>query len=708
MTEPAWRKYIRHPAVICGLLALVTLGAFARLSSFEFVNYDDPDYVTSNPHVKAGLSWAQVVWAFTTGHASNWHPLTWLSHILDWTLFGDHPAGHHLVSVALHIVNTILVFLVFRRMTGALWRSAMLAALFGLHPMHVESVAWVSERKDVLSGLFFLLTLGAYARYVEVAGKYSVFSVQYSERAGAVAVRRADVLRWYVVTIILFALGLMSKPMLVTVPFVLLLLDYWPLSRNAESATKSWEAKGLEQRNRLGCWGMLLLEKVPFLLLSLASSVVTFMVQRKGGAVSTSISLAGRIANAVVSYARYVGKLLCPMNLSVLYPHPGHWGADAIIGSSFFLLALFIVVFLLARGRRYLPVGWLWFVGMLVPAIGLVQVGIQSMADRYSYLPSIGLFVALVWGIAEFADRKIRASARGIILATASALALLVCARITVQQTGFWRNSESLFRRATQVTKNNYLAYNNLGFYLSGKGKIREAMENYEKALQIDPNYEDALNNIGFALAGLKRHQEAIPYYEKALRIKPKHAEVHNNLGNALAETGKIEEAITHYRVVLEQVPDHADAHNNLGIALAMQGKLDEAMTHFRLAIHFKPSDAGAHSNLGNGLAAQHKLAEAIKEYEESLRLRPEDSQAENNLGNVLAEQGKLDEAITHYQKSVSLTPDNPETRFNLSIVLIRRGNVEGAITNLTEALRLKPDYAAAQNELNRLRAQPH
>jgi tetratricopeptide (TPR) repeat protein len=707
VTEPAWRKWIRHPAVICGLLAIVTLSAFARVGSFEFVNYDDPDYVTSNSHVKAGLTWAEVGWAFTTGHASNWHPLTWLSHIFDWTLFGEDPAGHHLTSVGFHMVNTVLVFLVFRKMTGALWRSAMLAALFGLHPMHVESVAWVSERKDVLSGLFFLLALGAYARYVEVVGEYSVFSLQYSEAVGEQPSKRGEAWRWYLATVVAFALGLMSKPMLVTVPFVLLLLDYWPLARSAECGVPSAGSKKLGTLSKGICWGRLALEKVPFVVLSLGSCIVTFIVQRKGGAVSTSLGLAGRIANAVVSYARYVGKLLFPVNLSVLYPHPGHWGADAIIGSSLFLLALFTVVFLLGRRRRYLPVGWLWFIGMLVPAIGLVQVGIQSMADRYSYLPSIGFFLALVWGIAEFADRNIRASARVGILTPASALALLVCALITFRQAAFWRNSESLFRRAAQVTRNNYLAYNNLGFYLSGKGKIREAMENYEKALQIDPNYEDALNNMGFALAGLKRHQDAIPYYEKALRIKPKHAEVHNNLGNALAETGKIEEAITHYKIVLEQVPDHADAHNNLGIALAMQGKLDEAMTHFRLAIHFKPTDPGAHSNLGNGLAAQHKLDEAIKEYEESLRLRPEDSQAENNLGNVLAEQGKLDKAIAHYQKSVSLGPDNPETRFNLGIVLIRRGNPEGATTNFSEALRLKPDYAAALNELNRLRAQP-
>jgi tetratricopeptide (TPR) repeat protein len=452
-------------------------------------------------------------------------------------------------------------------------------------------------------------------------------------------------------------------------------------------------------------WKPLLLEKVPFFVLSILSCAVTFRVQQHGGAVSTSLDLGGRIANAVVSYARYVGKLLWPENLSVLYPHPGHWGANVIIGSTLFLIAAFAVVILLSRGRDYLIVGWLWFVGMLVPTIGLIQVGIQSMADRYSYLPSIGFFIVVVWGVAELTAKGIRGSARTPILAAAAALALLTCGAVTARQLDYWRNSEELFRRASRVTRDNYLAYNNLGFYLWGKGKTQEAMENYQKSIDIKSDYEDALNNMGFALAARKRHAEAIAYYERALRARPNHAEVHNNLGNALAETGKIEEAINHYEIVLKQVPDHADAHNNLGIALAMEGKLDEAMVHFRAAIRAKPTDAGAHSNLGNGLAAQHKLDEAIKEYEESLRLRPEDSQAENNLGNALAEQGKLEPAISHYLKSVALSPDNPETRFNLGIAFVRHGDSAGATSNFSEALRLKPDYAAAQNELNRIRA---
>ena len=733
------RTVLRHPAIICLLLALITAAVLAQVGGFEFVNYDDPDYVTSNPHIQNGLNPKSVLWAFETGHASNWHPLTWISHIVDWDLFGDKPRGHHLMSVGFHIANTLLVFLLLNGMTGALWRSAMVAALFGLHPMHVESVAWVSERKDVLSGLFFLLTLWAYQQY-------SLFRIQYSEggsgvrpSAGAATSAKSAASgdphapfnswlaahgdgrtpvaqwSWYAASLGCFALGLMSKPMLVTVPFVLLLLDYWPLRRSAECGPSSSDCDATRVRNAesgtssngfpWNCWVKLLAEKIPFFALSAVSSIVTFLVQRKGGAVSTSLDLSGRIANAIVSYARYVGKLVWPENLSVLYPHPGHWSGSAVIGSTLFLIAASIAVVLLSRGRDYLLVGWLWFVGMLVPAIGLIQVGIQSMADRYSYLPSIGFFIMIVWGISELAERTIRDPERSAVLVSASALVLLICSAITFGQLEFWRNSEKLFRRAAFVTRDNYLAYNNLGFYLSGKGKTAEAMENYRKSLEIKPDYEDALNNVGFALAGRKRHAEAIGYYERALRVKPDHAEVHNNLGNALAETGKIEEAIKHYEMVLKQVPDHADAHNNLGIALAMQGKLDEAMTHFRAAIRAKPNDAGAHSNLGNGLAAQHKLDEAIKEYEESLRLRPNDSQAENNLGNALAEQGKLDQAIAHYVKSVALSPDNPETRFNLGIVLVRRSDTAGAITNFTEALRLKPDYAAAQNELNRLRA---
>ena len=720
---------MRRPAMLCMLLALCTFAVFLPVARQGFVNYDDSDYVTENSHVLGGLNWANIVWAFTTGHASNWHPLTWLSHMLDCQLFGNQAGPQHLVSVGFHVANALLLFLLLRRMTGALWRSVLVAALFALHPLHVESVAWASERKDVLSGFFFLLTIGAYVRYVERrgasrggGGKGGVeekpegrrpkterrpkpdirnaksvggSTAPHSEAArGGSRATRLPASAFYLAALGLFALGLMSKPMLVTLPFVLLLLDYWPLQR-FELSTLNPQPSTLFH---------LVVEKAPFFLLAAASSVITFIVQRKGGAVSTSLTVGARIANALVSYIRYIGKTFWPVDLSILYPHPGRWPAWQVIASAALLLAIFAAVLVLARRRPYLAVGWLWFCGTLVPAIGLVQVGIQSMADRYTYLPLIGLFIMLVWGANELIPerpwRRPALAIGGLSLLAASAL-------LTQRQVQFWRDSEALFGHAVQVTRDNYLAYNNLGFYQSGMGRTAEAMKNYRHALEINPAYEDALNNLGYALAGQKKFAEAIPYYEAALRVRPNHAEVHNNLGNALSELGRIDEAIQHYLIVLAQKPDHADAHNNLGIALAMKGKLDEAIPHFQAAIRSKPSYASAHSNLGNALAAQHKLDSAIREYKEALQLKPNDAQAQNNLGNALAEQGNVEEAIGHYREALRLNTDNPEAHFNLALALLHQNKREEAVAHLTEALRLKPDYTEARTQLNSLLGRP-
>jgi tetratricopeptide (TPR) repeat protein len=711
----AWKQELRRPGLLCLLLAVTTVAVFLPVARHDYVNYDDSDYVTANAHVLSGLKWENVVWALKSGHASNWHPLTWMSHMLDIQLFGERPGAQHLVSLGFHIADTLLLFLLLRRMSGALWRSVMVAALFALHPLHVESVAWISERKDVLSGFFFLLTLGSYVRYAECRMRNAECGMRNAEGGSQKPASRppsAELLRgtgiafhgsrfrpapgsvWYILALLCFSLGLMSKPMLVTLPFVLLLLDFWPLQRFRPSAP----ATGPSFPWRL------LAEKVPFLLLAVASSVVTFIAQRKGGAVSTSLSLGARVANAVVSYMRYIGKTLWPRDLSILYPHPGHWPAWEVAASVVLLLAICAVVILLARRRPYLAMGWLWFCGTLVPAIGLVQVGIQSMADRYTYLPLIGLFIMLVWGFAELmADRPWRAK----VLAVGGVSLLAACALLTERQIQFWRDSAALFGHAVKVTRDNYLAYNNLGFFLSGQGKTAEAMENYRISLKINPAYEDALNNVGYALAGQKKYQEAIPYYEAALRLRPNHAEVHNNLGNALSETGRIDEAIQHYLIALKQNPEHADAHNNLAIALAMKGKLDEAIPHFQAAIRYNSKYASAHSNLGNAFAVQHKLDEAIREYREALRLKPEDAQAHNNLGNALAEQGKMGEAIEHYREALRLNADNPEANFNLGMALLHEGKREEARDRLTEALRLKPDYVEARRRLEVLNRQP-
>jgi tetratricopeptide (TPR) repeat protein len=697
---------LHSPAFICLLLALGTLWIYGTAARNDFVNYDDPDYVTSNAQVQAGLTWANIRWAFTTGHASNWHPLTWISHMIDCQLFGQKPGPQHLMSVAFHVGNALLLFLVLRRMTGAHWQSAFVAALFALHPLHVESVAWISERKDVLSTFFLMLTLAAYTGYVERntiheeqaevhkppvrrgprdrAPKTSVTNPKPRESGNKLQLSAST---FYVLALAFFALGLMSKPMLVTVPFLLVLLDYWPFKRFALGAQPSHEKQVFR----------LVLEKIPFLALSILSSLVTYLVQQKGGAVSTSLSLGGRISNALVSYVRYMGKMVWPQDLSVLYPHPGHWPVWQLAAAGLLLAIISAVVCSLIYRRPEFAVGWFWYLGTLIPVIGLVQVGIQSMADRYSYIPLIGLFILVSWGAADCFSHK---SWGPPVLASLAGLTLIACAVLTVQQIEFWHNSETLFSHAVQVTSKNYLAYNNLGFFQSGQGKIDEAMENYRRALEINPLYEDALNNMGYALAGRKRHAEAIPFYEAALRIKTNHVEVHNNLGNALSEIGKIPEAMEHYRYVLSQNPEHADAHNNLGIALAMQGKLDEALSHFRAAIRFKPNYASAHSNLGNGLAAQRKFDEAMVEYQESLRLNPRDAQAHNNLGNVFAELNRVDDAIEQYSEAIRLNADNPEAHFNLGLALAKQGKTNEAAAHYREALRLKPDYADAQKQL--------
>ena len=480
----------------------------------------------------------------------------------------------------------------------------------------------------------------------------------------------------------------MSKPTLVTLPFWLLLLDYWPFQRLHLDKSYSKPAFAV------------LLEKVPFLLLAAAASVVTFLVQRSGGAVSTGLSLAERISNALVSYARYLGKTIWPQNLSVLYPHPGHWPAWQVAGAGLVLFIIVVTVAWFGHKWRYLAVGWFWFMGGLVPVIGLVQVGVQSMADRYTYLPSIGLFIFFVWGITDlFHYWKLP---RPLIGAVALA-PVIACAVVTAHQVRFWHDSEALFQRAIEVTSNNYLAYNNLGFDLWKKGKFHEAKENYRRSLAINPQYPDALNNMGFALAGERKYAEAIPFYEAALHASPKQPEICNNLGNALSELGRINEAIEQYTIVLRKNPEHADAQNNLGIALAMQGRLDEAIGHFRDAIRLKPDYPGSHSNLGNALAAEHKFPEAIREYQESLRFSPNDAQAHNNLGNAFLEQGRVDEAIDQYSQALRLNADNPEAHFNLAIALLKANKREEAIAHLQQTLQLNPAHAEARQQLQLL-----
>ncbi|MGA2177216.1 MAG: tetratricopeptide repeat protein [Verrucomicrobiota bacterium] len=671
MTPAAPEK--RRAVLVCLSLAAAVLAVFWGASRCDFVNYDDPAYVTSNSDVQHGLTRAGFLWAFTTDAASNWHPLTWLSHMVDVDLYGMKPAGHHWSSVLLHAANSVLLFLILRAMTGALWRSALVAALFALHPLRVESVVWISERKDVLSGFLGLLAIWSYVRYADE------FKVQSSKRKV-----------FYAAALVFFALGLMAKPMLVTLPFVLLLLDYWPLRR----VPPDFNRRAIVR---------LVVEKAPFFILTVVSSVITFVVQRRGGAVSplAGLPLPARLGNAAVSYVRYLAKTFWPARLSVLYPHPGHWPPWEVAGAVVLLAALTVWVVWRGRAQPYLAVGWFWFVGMLAPAIGLVQVGIQSMADRYSYLPGVGLFIMTVWGAHELLPG--RAAARWLWPA-AGGLALAACAVLTPLQTRHWRNSETLFLHAVAVTESNYLAYNNLGFYLSNRGETEKSMRYYQRALEINPNYDEARNNLGFALAALGRFQEATNQYIKALSINPHLTEAHNNLGNALGNLGLADAAIHEYQAALAENPRHADAHNNYGIALAMRGRLDEAIEHFRLAVLYKENYASGHSDLGNALALKGDLAGAIQEYEICLKINPNDPQAHNNLANVLTQQGKLEEASRQYRIALELKPENPEAHFNLGCCLAKQNRRAEAEAEYLLALRQRPDYRQAQEQLQALR----
>ncbi len=732
-TEPddGLRRILGHPLVICLALAAMTLGVFWPVLKCDFTNYDDPEYFWSNSHVLSGLTWENVAWAFQTACSNNWHPLTWLSFMLDVKLFGTGPAGPHFINLLLHVANTVLLFLLLRRLTGTRWRSALVAGLFALHPLHVESVAWISERKDVLSTLFWLLTLWAYSRY-------AAFEVSRVKGQGGPK-------RWYGLALLFFALGLLSKPMVVTLPFVMLLLDYWPLGRvssfkfQVSSSETPTTADARPSTLDLRLIWRLVWEKGPFFVLSAISCGVTVWAQKKGGLVITlrELPVGERIANAFVSYVRYLGKTFWPVELAVFYPHPEHWAWRQVLLATVLVVGLCAAAVWLGRRRPYVFAGWFWFWGTLIPVIGLVQVGAQSMADRYAYVPLIGIFIILVWSAGEMALRWQRLK---FVMSTVAVLVLCACALRTRDQLRYWQNGEVLSRRALAVTKDNELAYNNLGYYLFVQGHLDEAMDNFRHALQIAPNHSIAQCNLGIVLAAKGELDEAIPHfmaslrsdpnytdahvgladvlvaqgkfaeaiqhYAKALELEPDSALTHNKLGNALAKLGRLDEAMAHYAEAVRLQPDYAEAHNNLGNILAMKGELDKAIVHFQAALQYKPDYASAHSNLGVILAAQGKYAEAIPHYAEALNLEPASALMHNNLGYALMEMGRLEEAVGHFKEALRLNPNDPKGHFYLGSALVRLGRREKAIEQLTEALRLKPDYAEAKKQLQALGVQ--
>jgi tetratricopeptide (TPR) repeat protein len=701
------------------VLAAVTLFVYYPVASHEFVSYDDPDFVTANPMVQSGLTVEGFKWVWQSEVARNWHPVTMLSHMLDCQFFGLHPGPAHLVNVLLHVANALLLFQLLRMMTGFAGRSFCVAALFALHPLHVESVAWIAERKDVFSTFFWFLTFWAYVCYGRVlkagGGKWKMF---------------------YALALVFFALGLMCKPMLVTGPFVLWILDFWPLRRLVPEPA----AKGMGATRPAPAW--LIWEKIPFLAMSAALCVITYSIQKNGGAMLSSDNLpfTERFGNALVSYWRYIGHLFFPVHLNALNLHSGAWPVWAVGLAGAGLVGVSIIAIMQRSRRPWLLTGWFWYLGTLVPVIGFVQVGMQSMADRFTYVPLIGLFVILVWGAAEWAGRWRQARVWVPVAVCAGVVLGMV---LTRRQMAYWTNSETLFSRMIEVNTNNYMAHYNLANVYSREKRAGDAEVHYLAAIAAEPGYAEAQNNFAGLLLEQKRYDESILHYREAVRLSPQYL-YHFNLANALADAasarhdaGEFAAAVQAYEQTIQLNPASGDAHNNLGLTWQAQGKEAEAMAEFREAMRVQPGLEPAHFNLANSLARagnldgaileyqtaeklnparaenyndlgvcygmKNKMAEAEAQFKELLCLQPGNGAADGNLGNVLAAGHKVDEAILYYSAALRINPQDYQTEFNLGLTLSGQGRRSEAESHFKQALLIKPDYTVARKALQDL-----
>ncbi len=621
-------------------LAVATLVVYARVVGFEFIGLDDASYVASNPFVLSGLTRDGIAWAFTTTYQANWHPLTWISLMIDADLGGKGPWLFHLTNVLLHLANTLLLFHVLLGMTSAPWRSAFVAALFAVHPLHVESVAWITERKDVLSTLFWLLAMLAYVRYVERPGT-----------------------RRYVLVAAAMALGLLAKSMLVTLPLVLLLLDWWPLRRfPAGSVPGRGAPKG-------GAWGPIR-EKAPLVALSLISSVVTVYAQSAGGALGgrEAFPLGRRLANAVISYGAYIGKMFWPTKLAVPYPLiPGAATPGRLLAAAVLLVAVSALAYRAARRRPYLAVGWLWYLVTLVPVIGLVQVGIQSMADRYTYVPLIGPFVMVAWGLPDALQGIVRSRVRRrAILAGAGGVAVLALMGCAYVQAGRWRNTSELFTHVVSVTELNATAHNALGLDLYEKGRPEDAIAHYREAIRIAPGFDLAYANLGAALSRTGKTDEAIAAYREAFRLRLESPGLRRTVAGLLMTEGRVDEAVAEITKAMGDAPGDVSLRKALGSILARQGRNPEAMAEFRAVLREKPDDAEALGNLGTLLMKQGNLEEASARFAEALRIEPDNVPAHKNLGVILARQGNYGAAIAHFTDALRVRPEDEGIRKNL------------------------------------------
>lgn len=634
--DPQLQKRHTYLALaICGILAAAIVCAYWEIRNADFITaFDDNTYLTENLTVQRGVTPENLAWAFTTFHFNNWHPLTWLSYMAECHLFGLNPAAFHLVNLGFHVANTLLLFLLLRRQTTALWASATVAALFGLHPLHVESVAWISERKDVLSTLFGLLTIWAYDAY-----------------------SRKRSMKWYVIALVLFASSLMSKAMLVTLPFLLLLLDFWPL-RRIELNSPVW----------LRATSILVFEKIPFFVMAAAASFLAYFAQGDAVAPLQHLSFAQRLANAVVSYPRYISKTLWPVDLAVYYPHPLQWPVDVIIAAVLLITALTLAAVRTMRKQPYFFTGWFWFVGTLIPVIGLVQIGSQSVADRYLYFPSIGLFIIIVWSVREFVQTRYTPLIPPAVVATA---VLAACAVFTIRQIRYWQDSIVLLAHAERVTGPSVIVLNNLGHALINSGRIEEGRRKLEHALALQPG--DHLRWVNVANAALREGNldRAVEHYRGALRLNPDNPGLNMVMGLCLVRQKNFREAVPYYQQAISKQPAYLDAYLQLGDALAFLGDLDSALTNYLAVIDLK-----------GDLASPHQ-----------------------NAGKIYAETGRLDEALKHLTHAVRLDPHDALGRFHLASALARNGDAQAAIVEYEQAIRLDPSLVLALNNLAWLRA---
>jgi protein O-mannosyl-transferase len=648
-----------RPRLIGLLLALVTLLVYLPVTRHGFLNYDDNDYVTENPAVQNGLGWAAIQWAFTTQHAGNWHPLTWLSHTNDCSLFGLNAGAHHVVNVLFHAANAALLFGLLLRLTGALWPAAFVAALFAWHPLHVESVAWIAERKDVLSTFFALLTLLAYTRYAQKHGAGD------KDRADNGTTRENKIQNpaslFYWLALGFFALGLMAKPMLVTLPFVMLLLDYWPLGRIAECGVRSANLRNATRPSTLNPQlSTLLVEKWPFFLLTAVSCGVTVITQRNAEGIIPleDFPAVSRLENVPTAYARYLLKTIWPANLAVIYPLSPNISSLALVTSLAILISLSVAAGLACKRSPYFPVGWLWFLGTLVPVIGLVQVGIAALADRYTYFPLVGVFIAVAFAARDLANRF---SVPKPAVATAAFLALAACLVLTERQLRYWHDSESLFRHALAVTKDNGMAHLNLGTVFQETGRLNEALAEYRAAARRLPGYFHVHNNLGSVLDDLGRPEEALAEYRLTLQLRPNLPAVHEGIGIVYAELGRFAEAMNEFTNAAQLDPAYSWPYFQMGQVLLKQGRDPEAMEKFRAALRIDPDNFQILAHVARVLAAdenpavrdgQTALAYAVKANILSDGSR---SFVLDALGMACAEAGHFDDARKAAEKAIAL-----------------------------------------------------